>query len=82
MSSPKFSYDKISFHAELKKRINDYFKEVGKSSTGNYKLFIKAIALIISFVFIYIHLVFFTPPVWLALIECIILGGINSSHRI
>jgi linoleoyl-CoA desaturase len=79
MSSPKFSYDKISFHAELKKRISDYFKEVGKSSTGNYKLFIKAIALIISFVFIYIHLVFFTPPVWLALIECIILGGLTAA---
>jgi linoleoyl-CoA desaturase len=79
MSSPKFSPDKQSFHAELKKRINNYFNEVGKTSTGNYKLFIKAIVLVISFIFIYIQLVFYTPPVWLAIIECIILGGLTAA---
>ena len=39
MSSPKFSPDKLSFYSELKKRTGDYFKEVGKSSTGNFSLY-------------------------------------------
>ena len=79
MTIPKFSNASQSFHGELKKRINEYFKEVGKSSTGNYKLFLKAIVLIVSFLFVYIHLVFFTPPVWMALLECIILGGLTAA---
>ncbi|HLG40229.1 MAG TPA: acyl-CoA desaturase, partial [Chitinophagaceae bacterium] len=68
-----------SFHTELKKRIADYFKEVGKATTGNYSLFIKAIILVVSFSFVYIHLVFFTPaPVW-AILECLLLGGLTSA---
>ena len=79
MSTIKFSNVPHSFHTELKKRITDYFKEVGKSTTGNYKLFIKAIILVVSFLFVYIHLVFFTPPVLLALVECILLGGLTAA---
>lgn len=79
MASPKFSNASQSFHGELKKRISDYFKEVGTSPTGNYKLFIKAIVLVVSFLFVYIHLLFFTPAVWLALVECIILGGLTAA---
>jgi linoleoyl-CoA desaturase len=79
MSIPKFANVPQSFHSELKKRISEYFKEVGKSTTGNYSLFIKAIILVISFLFIYIHLVFFTPtPVW-AILECLVLGGLTSA---
>lgn len=79
MSTIKFSNVPHSFHTELKKRITDYFKEVGKSTTGNYKLFTKAIILVVSFLFVYIHLVFFTPPVLLALVECILLGGLTAA---
>jgi linoleoyl-CoA desaturase len=79
MSTIKFSNVQHSFHTELKKRISDYFKEVGKSPTGNYKLFTKAIILVVSFLFVYIHLVFFTPPVLLALFECILLGGLTAA---
>jgi linoleoyl-CoA desaturase len=79
MTIPKFSNVQYSFHTELKKRIADYFKEVGKSTTGNYNLFIKAIVIVIGFLFIYIHLVFFTPaPIW-AILECILLGGFTSA---
>ncbi|MBL7740276.1 MAG: acyl-CoA desaturase [Chitinophagaceae bacterium] len=79
MTIPKFANVPHSFHAELKKRISDYFKEVGKSTTGNYSLFLKAIILVVSFLFVYIHLVFFTPgPVW-AIIECVILGGLTAA---
>ncbi|HET9056777.1 MAG TPA: acyl-CoA desaturase [Chitinophagaceae bacterium] len=79
MSTIKFSNASHSFHSELKKRITDYFKEVGKPQTGNYKLFTKAIILVVSFLFVYIHLVFFTPFTFLAVIECILLGGLTAA---
>lgn len=79
MTIPKFSNASQSFHGELKRRINEYFKEKGKASTGNYKLFSKAIILVTSFLFVYTHLVFFTPPVWISVIECIILGGLTAA---
>jgi linoleoyl-CoA desaturase len=79
MTIPKFSNASQSFHGELKRRINEYFKEKGRASTGNIKLFSKAIILVTSFLFIYTHLVFFTPPVWLAVIECIVLGGLTAA---
>ena len=79
MSVPKFTNVPQSFHTELKKRITEYFDEVGKSTYGNYKLFIKAVILMVSFVFIYIHLVFFTPNILAAVIECVLLGGIVAA---
>src|SRR4030095_12512963 len=79
MSIPKFSNIPNSFHSELKKRISQYFEEVGKSSTGNYKLFIKAVILMVAFLFLYIHLVFFTPIVFFQVIESVFLGGIVAA---
>lgn len=79
MSIPKFANTPHSFHSELKRRISEYFKEVGKSTTGNYSLFIKAILLVVSFLFIYIHLVFFTPIAFIAIVECVLLGGITAA---
>lgn len=79
MAAPKFSASSGSFHAELKHRITAYFQEVGTAPTGNYKLFIKAIILVMSFLAVYIHLVFFTPIWWMALLECILLGGLTAS---
>lgn len=86
MESPKFSKASQSFHVELKKRISDYFEEVGQATTGNYNLFIKAVILMVAFVFIYSHLVFFTPNVFFAVIESALLGcviaaiGFNVMH--
>jgi len=79
MATPKFSNVPHSFHAELKKRISDYFEEVGKSTTGNYNLFIKAVILMVSFVFIYVHLVFFTPNLFFQILESVLLGGIVAA---
>lgn len=79
MNLPKFATPEISFHAELKKRITSYFEEVGKATTGNYQLFLKAVILMVGFVFVYIHLVFFTPTTWLALLECLVLGGFTAA---
>jgi linoleoyl-CoA desaturase len=79
MTVPKFSNVSHSFHSELKRRIGEYFEKAGKSTTGNRSLFMKAAILIAVFLFIYVHLVFFTPaPVW-AILESVLLGGVISA---
>ena len=86
MVTPKFPNVSQSFHKELKKRINQYFESEGKDVTGNTKLYTKAIILIVAFLSLYIHLVFFTPGTFWALLECVLLGittagiGFNIMH--
>lgn len=79
MNIPKFPNVPHSFHTELKKRISEYFQEVGKATTGNYRLFTKAIILVVSFLFVYIHLVFFTPSAFWAIVESVLLGGLTAA---
>src|SRR6476660_3293533 len=79
MTVPKFSGTHHSLHAELKAKINEYFVQVGRSSTGNYQLFIKAVVLTLAFIAIYIHLVFLTPAVIWQVFESILLGGIVAA---
>lgn len=79
MAVPKFVNVPHSFHSELKLRITRYFEEVGKSTYGNYSLFLKAVILMVSFAFVYTHLVFFNPGVILSIAECVVLGGIVSA---
>jgi linoleoyl-CoA desaturase len=86
MATPKFPTVKQSFHSELKRRINEYFESSGKSLSGNTALYTKAIVLVSVFLFLYIHLVFFTPGLVLAIAECLLLGiavagiGFNIMH--
>src|SRR5882724_10937458 len=79
MALPKFSNVPHSFHTELKSRISEYFEAVGKSTTGDYNLFLKAVILMVSFAFVYIHLVFFIPAVLWALLDCLLLGGVVAA---
>jgi len=76
---PKFSASPSNFHADLKKRINTYFDQLGKSTTGNFSLYLKAAILAVGFIGLYVHLVFFTPPAFLAIAECVLLGGVISA---
>src|SRR6185369_13025494 len=86
MSIPKFTATPHSFHAELKTRIAEYFVQVGRSTTGNYQLFIKALVFMGAFIAIYTHLVFFTPSVIWQILESVLLGvivaaiGFNVMH--
>ena len=86
MATPKFASVSQSFHAELKRRINNYFQETGKEATGNAVLYTKAIVLLSLFALLYIHLVFFTPATVFAIAECVLLGfvvagiGFNVMH--
>jgi linoleoyl-CoA desaturase len=79
MQMPKFSASPHTFHSDLKKRINNYFEQKGKAMTGNFALYLKAAVLGICFLGLYIHLVFFTPPVFFAIVECILLGCVISA---
>jgi linoleoyl-CoA desaturase len=79
MASLKFSHPTQSFHGELKKRINDYFSQAGKKPTGNFSLYFKAVIIVVSFLAVYTHLVFFTPIAWVAILECIVLGGLTAA---
>ena len=78
-TTPKFSSVSKSFHTELKNRISDYFEKAGKPTTGNTGLFVKAIVLVISLIAVYVHLVFFTPGIALAIVECLLLGVFTAS---
>lgn len=77
--APKFPHVKQPLHLELKKRVQAYFDERGINATGNPTLFTKAIIMVCAFVVVYIHLVFFTPVWYMALLECIVLGGLVAA---
>jgi linoleoyl-CoA desaturase len=78
-SIPKFPVVNKSLHAELKKRVNQYLEEHTIRGTGNYKLFTKAAILVSLFFVTYIHLVFFTPPTAIAIVECLFFGGLIAA---
>ncbi len=86
MATPKFAPSSLSVHAELKRRVNEYFNNNKIVPTGNGKLYQKAITLLSGYIFLYVHLVFFTPVAWLAILECVLLGlftsgiGFNVMH--
>jgi linoleoyl-CoA desaturase len=79
MATPKFLQNSNTFHQELKKRVNQYFEDKKKAATGNFGLYFKAAFFFLSYIGLYVHLVFFTPPVWLAVIECVLLGGFTAA---
>ncbi|HML58321.1 MAG TPA: acyl-CoA desaturase [Ferruginibacter sp.] len=80
MATPKFANIKGSqFHHELKRRVQQYFQEKKKPMSGNATLYTKAIILFLIYFALYVHLVFFTPPTWLAIIECILMGGATAA---
>jgi linoleoyl-CoA desaturase len=75
-NTPKFANAKQPLHLELKKRVQAYLDDHGIKGTGTTKLFTKAILLIVAFIAVYIHLVFYTPIWYLAIAESIVLGGL------
>ena len=86
MTTPKFLQPNLTFTHELKNRVNEYFEKNNIAKTGNFKLYSKAIILIVLLLAVYIHVVFFTPGVVWALLESVALGflaaaiGFNVMH--
>ncbi len=83
---PKFPAGSPSIHSILKSRVQEYFDTTGVERRGYTKLYMKAIVLIALLALVYVHLVFFTPVWYLALLECGFLGivisgvGFNVMH--
>ena len=88
-----FSMTKVTFQNKvgpftetLKARINSYFENHKLDLTGNRQLYIKTAVLMTLLFSNYFILVFFTPPVWIAIILCAIMGmnfaaiGFNVMH--
>ncbi|HTF19937.1 MAG TPA: acyl-CoA desaturase [Chryseolinea sp.] len=75
------------FFDALRKRVDGHFVEGRINTHGNGKLYIKAAIQVLSSVILYVTLVFFTPPVWIALALCLLLGlnlavlGFNVMHE-
>lgn len=79
MATPKFLQNSNNFQQELKRRVNEYFEQKKKSATGNFNLYFKAGLFVSAYIALYVHLVYFTPATWLAIIECIMLGGVAAA---
>ena len=79
MATPKFLQGKGDFHIELKKRVSQYFTEHKRPMTGNNALLFKAILFCLGYILLYIHLVFFTPMLWIAIPECVLFGGLTAA---
>ena len=80
MATPKFAnIHGSNFHQELKKRVQNYFAESKKPATGNFGLYFKAVLFWVCYVALYVHVVFFTPNYWIAILECLTMGGLTAA---
>jgi linoleoyl-CoA desaturase len=79
--TPKFkNITGTNFHKELKQRVNNYFVENNKKSTGNFSLHFKAILLWTLFVTFFVLTVFFNTGNWMiSIAECLMLGGLTAA---
>lgn len=84
--TPKFTKGKGEFHVTLKNRVHAYFTENNLTMSGGLSLLLKGIILFLAYLFLYFHLLFFTPAAWMAILECVLLGlltaaiGFNVMH--
>ena len=82
----KFNNRGAEFYATLKTRTETYFQSHNLKPTGNIKLYAKTAVLSLVFVAVYVALVFLSPPTWLAVLLCVIMGldmaaiGFNMMH--
>ena len=80
MVTPKFAnINGSNFHQELKRRVQNYFSEAKIPATGNFSLHFKAILLWTCYIALYVHVVFFTPQTWIAMAECLLMGGLTAA---
>ncbi|HTH57743.1 MAG TPA: acyl-CoA desaturase [Cyclobacteriaceae bacterium] len=79
--------DSTLFFKTLKDKVDAYFENNKLSRAGEYRLLLKSIFQILTAVSLYVVLVFFTPPWWLALVLAALLGvnfaalGFNVMHE-
>lgn len=87
MAKVTFNTGRGVFFREIKARVDSYFEENDVHTAGNGKLYIKSVIQILSAMMLYVILVFFTPPGWIAILLCVLLGvnlaviGFNVMHE-
>ncbi len=69
----QFAEDR-SFQIELRRRVDEYFKEKGASQVGNWQMYLKSAVILACFVTSYIFLVFVTRNVWMGVGFSVLLG--------
>jgi linoleoyl-CoA desaturase len=86
MQKVTFNNKNSTFFNVLKGKVDAYFESNNIKQTGNYKLYIKTTLLFISVAVLYTFLVFFTPPTWVSVLLCCLMGvnlagiGFNIMH--
>lgn len=68
------SNDKNAFHATLKRRVDNYFKENNLSKHANTTMIVKSIVLIAVYILPFIALLLLTPPLYIALLLWTVMG--------
>jgi linoleoyl-CoA desaturase len=79
ISIPKFPAVKESLHTELRKRVQQYFDDNRVKQTGDFRLYLKAIVMVLALTIVYVHAVFFTPAWYFAVGECVLMGGLVAA---
>lgn len=85
---PKVKFEgKSYFFKAVKEKTDRYFAENRIHIAGNRKLYLKSSIQVVSAIALYITLVFFTPPGWISIMLCALLGfnlaiiGFNVMHE-
>jgi len=83
----QFNNQKAPFFKSLKAKVDNYFLTAKVDCSGNAKLYLKGALQLGIAAALYVTLVFFTPPAWVALLLCATLGvmlsllGFNIMHE-
>jgi len=86
MATVQFNTKDHPFFDSLRKKVDAYFEENNIKYTGNWRIYSKTVILLTTAAVLYTILVFFTPPLWISLVLCGLLGinfagiGFNVMH--
>ena len=62
------------FADAVRKNVNDYFKEKGISTKGNFSLILQTVAMLTIYIVPFVLMVAVPMSMWVAVILCIIMG--------
>lgn len=86
MQKVVFNNKDSQFFDTLKGKVDAYFKSNNIRETGNFKLYLKTVLLLLSASALYVTLVFFTPSLGISIFLCCVMGfnlaaiGFNTMH--
>ena len=87
MTKISFQSAQSPFFRSLKSKVDTYFSDNQLRKSGEHKLYLKSVILVVSAIALYVTLVFFTPQVWISVLLSSLLGvnlaliGFNIMHE-